>query len=71
MFHRVLNTSLYSLSTHNIWPVFPFYTPWKHQKTKVYLVFLGFLLFSGGYEMRILARDGLKSRENENMKYLV
>ena len=27
--------------TH-FWPVFPFYTPWKHQKTK------GFLVFSGG-----------------------
>ena len=65
MFHRVLNTSLYSLSTHDIWPIFPFYTPWKHQKT------FGFLVFSGGYEMRILASDGLKSRENGNMKYLV
>ena len=25
-----------------LWPMFPFYTPWKHQKTK------GFLVFSGG-----------------------
>ena len=28
-------------SLTRFWPVFPFYTPWKHQKTK------GFLLFSG------------------------
>ena len=27
-------------STH-FWPVFPFYTPEKHQKTEVFLVFLG------------------------------
>ena len=33
-------------------PMFPFYTPWKHQKIK------GFLVFSGR-KMRILARSGL------------
>ena len=26
--------------TH-FWPIFPFYTPWKHQKTKDFLVFSG------------------------------
>ena len=35
-----LKSQLMSL-TH-FWPMFPFYTPWKHQKTK------GFLVFSGG-----------------------
>ena len=28
--------------TH-FWPIFPFYTPWKHQKTKGFLVFSGVL----------------------------
>ena len=27
------------LSLTHFWPMFPFYTPWKHQKTKGFLVF--------------------------------
>ena len=35
------NTSeIFLLSTH-FWPMFPFYTPWKHQNTKRFLVFSG------------------------------
>ena len=30
------------LSLAHIWPMFPFYTHWKHQKN------FGFLVFSGG-----------------------
>ena len=30
------------MSLNYFWPMFPFYTPWKHQKIK------GFLVFSGG-----------------------
>ena len=38
--------------TH-FWPMLPFYTPWKHQKTK------GFSGVFKGYKMGKLARNGL------------
>ena len=44
------------ISLTHFWPMFPFYTPWKHQKTKVFW-------FSGvfrGYKMGTLVRNGLK-----------
>ena len=34
-------------------PLVSFYTPWKHQKTR------GFLIFSGGYRKRAVVRNGL------------
>ena len=34
-------------------PIFPLYTPWKHQKTR------GFLMFSGGYKKGTLETNGL------------
>ena len=37
-------------------PMFLFYTPWKHQKTK------GFLVLSGGYKMGTLTGNGLISK---------
>ena len=41
------------LLTH-FWPMFSFYTPWKHQET------YGFLVFSGGIcEVKTPARNGL------------
>ena len=33
------------LSITHFQPMFPFYTPWKHQKTS------GFLMFAGGIEV--------------------
>ena len=30
-----------SKGLNNFWPMFPFYNPWKHQKTKDFLVFSG------------------------------
>ena len=38
--------------THS-WPMFPFYTPWKHQKT------FGSLVLSGGYKMGTFSKNGL------------
>ena len=34
--------------------MFLFYTPWKQQKTK------GFMMFLGGYEMETFVKNGLK-----------
>ena len=45
-------TYILQLLTH-IWSMFPFYTPWKHQKTK------GFPGVFRGYKMGILAKNGL------------
>ena len=36
------NSLIVTLHLTHSWPMFPFYTPWKHPKT------FGFLLFSGG-----------------------
>ena len=47
-------------STH-FWPMFPFYTPWKHQKT------CGFLLFSRGLKMGTLARNRLITKVNSKV----
>ena len=41
--------------------MFPFYTPWKHQKTK------GFLLFSGGIKWDHWPEIGLKNRSAESL----
>ena len=44
---------------NHFFPKFPFYAPWKHQKTKAFLVFLG----KGqglGYEMGTQQRNGFK-----------
>ena len=41
-------------------PMFPFYTPWKHQ------TFSG---VSRGYDMETLARNGLKTTSNNEMLY--
>ena len=35
---------IFTLSTH-CWPMFPFYTPCKRQKTKVFLVFSGGIIW--------------------------
>ena len=45
---------LFTCLIHSL-PMFSFYTPWKHQKTK------GFLIFSGGCKMGILGWNRLKS----------
>ena len=42
------------------WPIFPFYTPWKHEKTKIFLVFSGGIKWEHspemGYEKTISGR---------------
>ena len=48
-----------SLLIH-FWPMFPFYTPWKHQR---------FSGVSRGYDMETLARNGLKTTSNNEMLY--
>ena len=60
-----------SMQTENVnkfthfWPMFLIYTPWKHQKTK------GFLMFSGGnYKMGTLARNGLYPITKESIKVI-
>ena len=45
--------------------MFPFYIPWKYQKTK------GFMMFSGGYKMGTLARNGLRTRIIRMLAYLM
>ena len=47
--------------TH-FWSMFPFYTPWKHQKTK------GFLVFSGGCRMGTLVRNGLRETHSAQFR---
>ena len=45
--------------------VFPFYTTWKHQKT------FGFLVFSGGYKMATLAKNGLMKLHLSDLIFLI
>ena len=45
--------------------VFPFYTTWKHQKT------FGFLVFSGGYKMATLAKNGLMKLHFSYLTFLI
>ena len=40
-------------------PMFPFYTPWKHQKNK------GFLKFSGGCRKGEFGLKSVKANEND------
>ena len=42
--------------TH-FWPMFPFYTSWKHQKTKSYLVFSG--AYMGNFGQKWVNKDFL------------
>ena len=45
-----------SFLTH-FWPMFPFYTSWKHQKTKSYLVFSG--VYIGNFGQKWVNKDFL------------
>ena len=38
---KILNYQIYILLLTHFWPVFQFYTPWKHQKTKRFPLFTG------------------------------
>ena len=42
--------------TH-FWPIFSFYTSWKHQKTK------GLLVFLRGIKWEVLVKNGLRLRK--------
>ena len=44
--------------TH-FWPIFPFYTPWKHQKTEGR---------NWGYKLGILARNGLQDKKFTHLR---
>ena len=52
MHEGLIQLSLIDQLPH-FWPIFPFYTSWKHQKTFVFLV------ISSGYKMGTLAKYGL------------
>ena len=54
LFVSILWRSIYRLGLAHFWPMFPFYTPIKHYKTK------GFLVFSGGIKWKNFPDIGLE-----------
>ena len=52
---------IHLLKLTHFWPMFPFYTPWKQQKTK------GFSGVFRGYKMGKLARNGLMRDLNSHL----
>ena len=49
--------------SRHIWPIFLFFTPWKHQEI---FGFLGFFFFEGGDKMGIFPGNGLMERKLGN-----